>query len=131
MTMVTCPYCTQPAQLVGGKEIYPHRPDLFSKKFWQCKPCEAYVGCHDAGNGQGDGTKPKGTPANAQTRQARKNAHAVFDPMWNGRRMRRRDAYAWLAHGLGIKYEDCHIGEFDTAMCQRVIEVVEELRMTS
>ena len=129
--MLTCPYCTQPAILVGGREIYPHRPDLAAKNFWACAPCKAYVGCHDAGVGQGDGTKPKGTLANAETRQARKNAHAAFDPLWKGRRMRRRDAYGWLAQELGIKYRDCHIGEFDAAMCQRVVDAVEQLRMTS
>lgn len=131
MTMITCPHCTMPAELVTGEKIYPHRPDLASKYFWNCDLCKAYVGCHDAGQGQGDGTTPKGTLANAQTRQARRRAHDVFDPLWTGRRMRRQEAYRWLAHELGLKVEDCHIGEFDAATCQRVVEVVEELRMTS
>lgn len=131
--MLTCPYCNQRATLVGGKAIYPHRPDLFSKFFYQCAPCGAYVGCHDAGTGQGDGTLAKGSPANADTRRARKKAHRAFDPMWTGRdrTMRRKEAYAWLANELGINVADCHIGEFDTAMCQRVVDAVEQLRMTS
>lgn len=53
---VKCPYCERHAELVGGEVIYPHRPDLGSKKFWLCTPCNAYVGCH-AGD---DGTRPLG-----------------------------------------------------------------------
>ena len=28
---ITCPYCQQPAALVAGDVIYPHRPDLAGK----------------------------------------------------------------------------------------------------
>lgn len=44
--MVKCDYCGNDAMLVSGRAIYPHRPDLFRLNFWQCAPCDAYVGCH-------------------------------------------------------------------------------------
>ena len=129
--MTTCPYCNQPAALVTGAVIYPHRPDLHHKMFWQCKPCKAFVGCHDKGVGQGDGTKPLGRLANAELRQWKQRAHAAFDPVWKARHMSRRDAYAWLAGQLGIKAEDCHIGMFDVDQCRAVVEAVETWRLAA
>lgn len=120
---VKCPYCGSDAEMVGGEEIYPHRTDLASLKFWRCAPCEAYVGCHKPNPKMGhDGTHPLGRLANAELRKAKWDAHSAFDPLWrDDGPMRRREAYAWLAKGLGIGFEDCHIGEFDVAMCKRVV----------
>lgn len=123
MAGVTCPYCSKPAQLVTGAVIYAHRPDLHHLKFWQCRPCDAYVGCHKAGNGYGDGSRPLGRLANAELRAAKSRAHAAFDPMWKDGGMPRGKAYAWLARQLGIPKEQCHIGEFDVDTCRRVVEL--------
>jgi len=122
---VECPYCGQEAELVGGDVIYPYRPDLFAKRFWQCAPCHAYVGCHK------DTGEPLGRLANAELRRAKMAAHAAFDPLWRTfpkkeRNVRRKRAYAWLAKALGIPREECHIGMFDVDMCYRVIEICEE-----
>jgi hypothetical protein len=115
VSAVVCPYCTKPAQLVGGDVMYPHRSDLHEKKFYRCLPCGAHVGCHD-------GTvNPLGRLANAELRQWKQRAHAAFDPLWQGGKMKRRDAYQWLADGLGIPFAEAHIGMFDVATCQRVI----------
>lgn len=35
-----CPTCNRDAQLVSGREIYLHRPDLNQKPFWACLPAE-------------------------------------------------------------------------------------------
>lgn len=115
---VTCNYCQQPAQLVDGDTIYPHRPDLYALKFWYCSPCGAWVGCHK-------GTiSPLGRLADAELRQAKQAAHAVFDPLWqDGRFNSRRRAYQWLAGQLGIDVNDCHIGMFDVETCRRVVEI--------
>lgn len=43
MNTVLCNYCLNPAKLVTGADIYPHRPDLYSKQFWECKPCDAHI----------------------------------------------------------------------------------------
>lgn len=43
---VVCDYCGADAKLVTGDVIYPHRHDLRARRFWQCVPCDAYVGTH-------------------------------------------------------------------------------------
>lgn len=73
---VQCPYCQQPAALVTGAIVYPHRPDLHAKKFWYCVTDQAWVGCHPGGN------QPMGRLADAALRRAKMAAHAVFDPRW-------------------------------------------------
>jgi len=123
-----CPYCLQAAKLVGGEAIYPNRPDLFDLKFWQCAPCEAYVGCHKKGaliashpkKKFSNGTVPLGRLANAELRASKSRAHWAFDPLWKGGPMTRTAAYRWLADELGIPLERCHIGEFDVNQCRRV-----------
>jgi hypothetical protein len=133
MSDPTCPYCGQPAKLVGGDAIYPHRSDLFDLAFWQCAPCDAYVGCHKKGvtflmnkrQVRSDGTIPLGRLANAQLRKAKSAAHAAFDPLWKSGRMTRREAYAWLATTLGISSDNCHIGMMDADACQAVVSAVE------
>lgn len=128
MKSITCDYCRQPAPLVTGRELYPHRPDLWEKNFYRCAPCDAHVGCHPPEDsprgGMGDGTVPLGRLANAELRRLKSAAHASFDPLWQGSRMRRRDAYLWLAQELGIEPHECHIGMFDEDQCRRAIAAV-------
>ncbi len=128
MNAPTCPYCQKPAELVTGAVIYPHRRDLAKQKFWECRPCSAWVGCHLPGNGQGDGTTPLGRLANAELRQAKQRAHAAFDPLWRERRMTRRQAYAWLAEAMGMPVAEVHIGAFDVGQCRQVVEAVAKFR---
>lgn len=118
MTAPICPYCNAVAKLVTGKVIYPHRPDLFRKKIWQCAPCDAIVGCH------GTSDTPLGRLANAPLRHKKQAAHAAFDPIWKSGARKRGGAYGWLADQLGIAHKDCHIGEFDEATCERVVQIV-------
>lgn len=115
-----CPYCNQPSILVTGHKIYPHRSDLYSKHFWQCEPCRAYVGCHP------NTTNPLGRLANALLREAKMLAHAAFDPIWQSEEMTRSEAYAWLATTLGISPDDCHMGMFDEDTCHRVIDACKD-----
>lgn len=112
-----CPYCHNPSELVGGLAIYPHRMDLAEKKFYQCEPCDAYVGCHQ------DTEEPLGRLANAELRQSKMKAHAAFDPNWQSRKMARVHAYRLLAKNLGIHTDECHIGMFDVETCSRVVEI--------
>lgn len=116
MTDLLCPYCGTKTQLVGGDVIYPHRPDLYEKKFWKCTNCpDSYVGCHP-------GTEtPLGRLANTELRKAKMAAHATFDPIWKKGVMTRKEAYAWLSSMLGIHPDDCHMGMFDVDTCSRVV----------
>lgn len=117
---VICPYCEKPARFVTGREVYPHRRDLWAQKFYLCSPCSAWVGCHKSTG------KPFGRLANFQLRTIRSRAHAAFDPIWKDGPTTRKDAYKWLAKEIGIEFAVCHIGDFDEAMCQRVIDVCRE-----
>lgn len=114
---ILCPYCGSIAEKVNGMVIYPHRPDLYSKLFYQCAPCSAYVGCHP------DTDKPLGRLANAELRRAKSAAHAAFDPLWKQGPWSRKRAYSWMAEQLGIATEECHIGYFDIEQCRRVVDV--------
>lgn len=113
---VTCPYCNQAANSVFGDHIYPHRKDLYSKRFFCCDGCDAYVGCHPDG-------APLGRLADKALRAAKMRAHAAFDPSWKSGHMSRAQAYAWLAGQLGLDKKSCHIGMFDVEMCNRVVAV--------
>lgn len=131
-----CPYCGTLGVLCTGLDVYPHRRDLWRKKFWRCPSCpDVWVGCHPPavdgkGGGQGDGTVPLGRLADGALRSAKQQAHAAFDPLWKGGPMKRRQAYAWLAKELGIPGEDCHIGMFEADLCMRVIEAVARFNAT-
>ena len=118
--MPQCPYCFQEAKLVTGKVIYPHRSDLRAKWFYQCAPCDAYVGCHP------NSMNPLGRLANAELRMWKQSAHHVFDKLWKRKLMSRTDAYKMLAQKLGISEKVCHIGMFDVDTCKRVIALARD-----
>lgn len=113
-----CPYCGAESKAVTGRTIYPHRRDLHRRKFYQCAPCDAYVGTHR------NSGKPLGRLADARLRKMKRMAHAAFDPLWKeGRFKSRTVAYAWLSERMGLPKEETHIGMFDIDQCKRVIEV--------
>lgn len=118
MQTVICPYCDKPAPLVTGKQVYPYRRDLWKKKFYLCRGCDAYVGCHPKSE------RPLGVPANKALRKLRRAAHDAFDPLWRHRMRvfhKRSHAYKWLAESLFIKTSDCHIGQFNEQQCEDTI----------
>ena len=119
----TCPYCGAPSQLTSGVHIYPHRPDLAEKRFYECRPCAAYVGCHPGS------TTPLGRLANAELRRWKQRVHAAFDPHW--RRAKdpkhaRTMAYARLAREMGIPPSECHTGIFDVERCRAALAVIQK-----
>lgn len=133
-----CPYCGAWSERVGGDVIYPHRPDLYEKTFYLCRPCWAYVGCHPGTD------KPLGRLADAELRKWKSRVHAEFDPIWQARwerkaaedpkykkAMARGGRYKALADLLGIPREDCHIGMFDVDTCKRAVEICESGQLES
>lgn len=104
------------ARLTNGKEIYPHRPDLYLKNIWICERCKNYVGCHDKSKKP---TQELGFIAGKEMKKARQHIHALLDPMWQGNKdksMRGR-IYNIIAGQLGKK-------EYHTAK----IKTIEEAR---
>ena len=115
-----CPHCAGNVKLMSNSVIY--NGTEYGK--WpytyicQREGCRAYVGCHP------NTFIPLGTLATAPIRDARKKAKAAFNPLWESGQMSRSAAYAWLATQLGLKdKETCHIGWFDVATCNRVVEI--------
>lgn len=120
-----CPSCAQPARLVSGNFLFPHLPKFSRAWFWLCGPCVAWTSCY-AGT-----RRPVGTVADARVREARRAAHEVFDPIWQGwaanegasREAARRTAYVWLQKELGMTADDCHFAKLGIAECLRVVQL--------
>ncbi len=93
-------------RLTDGREIYPHRDDLFSLPFWKCDDCGNHVGCHHKTK---DRTKPLGNIPTKEIRNARQHIHRILDPIWKERRMPRGKVYALIARELGC--EQYHTAE--------------------
>lgn len=115
-----CDYCGNPAIRVHGDAIYPHRRDLWAKRFLMCKPCDAWVGVHENSE-----WKPYGRLANKELRQWKMKAHREFDWIWKEGHMRRKQAYYWLAEAMDIDVHECHIGKMDIEGCKQVIWTVQ------
>ncbi|VWD55868.1 zinc-finger-containing protein [Burkholderia contaminans] len=112
----TCPYDGGPVEIVNNSAIYGREYGEWPWAFL-CRSYRAYVGP----------AIPLGTLADEPTRDARKRAKAAFNPIWQSGAMTRTDAYIWLARQLGIEnHEECHIGWFDVATCDRVVAVTHQ-----
>lgn len=94
------------ARLVTGADIYPYRDDLAHKLFWRCRECSLFVGCH---NGT---TNPLGSIPTPFLREARRDVHALIEPVWKSGRMSRKQLYARLSKALGRTY---HTADLRTA----------------
>lgn len=122
---VQCPYCDGPAELVRSRDIYPFARKDYGR-FWQCEPCDAYVGTHKNSRDHA----PYGMLANKELRALRNEAHEVFDPIWQYREQQgtdrskaRQDAYTWLAEQMGLQPHECHIGMFGPEKCIQTIVI--------
>lgn len=75
------------------------------------------------------------TPADLETREARKALHLLFDKEWKeahglfdapncSRRERRNNAYRWLSKEMGLPGVCAHIGMFDLEQCERATSLL-------
>jgi hypothetical protein len=125
-----CLECGTRSVLTDGREVYPHRPDLFDRLYYRCRACGASCGTHRGTD------RPLGSPAGGETKRARAAAHAIFDPLWQAKIRRdgcskskaRNAGYQWLAEQLGMPKAKCHIGMMDEATARRVVEVCRAAR---
>ena len=114
--MIKCPYCGGKPEWVENSEVYGKR---FGKSYmiWLCRPCDAYVGCHN-------NTKmPLGTLAKKKLRDLRHRCHELFDARWFDNSERSKE-YAWLADRMHV--DEIHIAQCDENMCREIIEILEE-----
>lgn len=115
MAKVICDYCNSKVKLVKGDKVHPEISELHDQWFYVCTNCFARVGCHK------NSKRPLGRLADAKLRRYRKMAHDSFDALWKSKLMKRQAAYEWLAKRLGIPKSKCHIGNFDTDTCEKVV----------
>lgn len=125
MREVNCDICGQPAEYVDNKEVYGGRSYGRWPFIWLCRSCDAYVGTHPGSD------NPLGTLANPFTRQARKEAHDIFDRLWaKGDKSvfdSRGAAYRWMRQIMGLSKEDAHIGRMTAGQCKLLIDHCKEL----
>lgn len=100
------------ARLTNGKEIYPHREDLWAIPFWKCDSCLNYVGCHYK---VGTGIKPLGVIPTYELRGARQRIHAIIDPLWKTKKVNRNKLYAEISKEVGFEYHSAEIRTLEQA----------------
>ncbi len=115
-----CPYCGKPTEIVDSIKIYRTSYGMV----WICTNwpfCNSYVGCHK------DTNRPKGTIADHELRELRKECHALFDPQWLNtvdRKTARRRCYQSLSDRLNLRSDQTHFGMFDVDTCKRAIAIL-------
>lgn len=87
--------------------------------------CERWPICDVTHSVHPDGT-PMGTPAARHVREARIEAHNVFDAFWKGRGWTRREGYLWLQRAMGLPKDLAHIAHFNFNQCQALIAVIRD-----
>ena len=117
MHLILCCECAKKvnAKLVTGAVIYPHRPDLSKKKFYQCPDCLNYVGCHPGTD------KSLGSIPSPELRNARLVLHRLIDPLWKGKKIKRSALYRRISDEMGRPYHNGQIRSLDEARKAYVI----------
>lgn len=111
-----CRYCGAKVELAKNSTIYGREVGDWPWVY-KCTRCDAHVGLHPYTG------IPMGTLANKELRAARQAAKAVFNRKWQSQIMTREQAYGWLAKQLGVPIQRCHIGWFDVAICQEIVQI--------
>lgn len=114
---IDCRLCGGEVEIVNNSEIYGRSYGDWPWAY-RCRNCGAYVGMHPYT------AIPLGTLADGATRDARRRAKDVFNPLWQQGSMTRTEAYTWLASHLGVAVAACHIGWFDVEMCEQVVTII-------
>lgn len=110
-----CPFCNSGiAYLKDNAILYGGRSFGNSYICQNYPKCDTYVGTHRGTN------KPLGTLANAELRELRKKCHIKFDPIWECGKMKRKEAYRWLAKVMNL--QEVHIAEFSKEQCKIFME---------
>lgn len=109
------------AVLVGGKDVYPHRKDLFSLPFWRCETCGNFVGCHHKTKNK---TKPLGCIPTPELKKARQHIHKLLDPIWKSGKMKRKEIYAKITDRIGWQYHTAKIRSIEEA--REIYKIVRE-----
>lgn len=100
------------ARLTDGGEVYPHRKDLSGLPFWRCDECLNWVGCHHKTK---DRTRPLGNIPSPELKRARGKIHALIDPIWKSKKIKRGELYNLMSEKLGWNYHTASLRTIDEA----------------
>lgn len=113
--LLYCGNCGAVAELKDSSIVY-------GKSYGLIYLCENYPEC-DSFVGVHKGTKKaKGTLANQELRNLRKECHSKLDPLWRGRERTRQDVYKWLSELMDL--DNAHIAEFNIEQCNKLLKAV-------
>lgn len=115
-----CPYCENKTEYVDSSVIYGESYGMI----YLCSPCDAYVGVHKGTS------RALGRLANYELREIRKQAHRIFDSLWQSGGMTRRQAYKLLGEKMGLSEKLAHIGNMNIQQCETVISIFSKLTPT-
>ena len=120
MTIYCCQCATETqCRLTGGPEVYPHRKDLADKRFWRCRECRNYIGCHPGTE------RPLGSIPTPALRTVRMRIHGVIDPLWKSKRASRGKIYAEMSALLGYPFHTSEIN--NEAEGRRALEAARQV----
>lgn len=112
-----CNYCNNEAIWCENKTIYGRN---YGKSYmvYYCKPCDAYVGCHN------NTKQPLGSLANKELRELRKKSKNMWIEKcnidWSDSRSK-ANGYRDLRNRLGYEF---HFGESTKEQCLQVISLM-------
>ncbi len=66
--------------------------------------------------------------ADRETHEARKAAHAAFDPIWKGGALCRGKAYGLLAEAMGMSAKECHMKLMSADQARKVPAIASTLK---
>ena len=100
---IFCTVCKKdmPARLASDMEIYGRS---YGKTVYICE-CGAYVGTHKGTD------NPLGVMSGHEMRNAKIHIHALIDPLWKSKKIKRGKLYKMLSDRLGYEY---HTGDIRT-----------------
>ena len=113
---------TVQARLTDGREVYPHRSDLFALPFWKCDVCGNVVGCHHKTR---DRTRPLGVIPTPEISRARKLIHSKLDPIWRDGRMSRARLYGEISKAIDQQFHASSIRSLEEA--EMVLTAIEQI----
>lgn len=65
-----------------------------------------------------------GIPADRETIEWRKKAHATFDPYVKQWFKNRREGYKFLQNTMKLSARDAHISKFNIEQCKKLIDII-------
>lgn len=110
------------AELTNGKEVYPHRTDLFELPFWKCALCPAFVGCHHKTKHP---YRPLGVLATQEMKELRKKIHKNLDPLWEGGLFTRKEVYRLISQKIGKRFHTAELRSIKEA--NDVLQIIKAL----